>query len=119
VFKPSATTADTTTTDWRSGRDCIVSKDAIAEPARIQRALRGAWFLCGVIRRIGRPASRRRGFKRSRGALGSQSWTVHGRKRRAVVNPVAHARGCCTTKLLNADDTRRKGAVIRQDVLLS
>ena len=47
--------------DWRSGRDRIVSKHAIAEPARIQRALRGgAWFLCGVVRRVGRGASQRR-----------------------------------------------------------
>jgi hypothetical protein len=31
----------------------------------------------------------------------------------------AHTRGFCTTNVLNADDTRRKGAVTRQDVLLS
>jgi hypothetical protein len=39
------------------------SKHAIAESARIQRALRGAWFLCGVVSRIGR-TSQRRSFKR-------------------------------------------------------
>src|SRR6516165_3749567 len=55
-------TAVTTDHDWRSGRDRIVSTDAIAEPAQIQRALRGAWFHCGVVRRIGRRASQRRGF---------------------------------------------------------
>ena len=54
----------TTNRNWRSRRDRIGGKHAIAEPARIQRTLRGAWFLSGGVRRIGRWTSQRRGFKR-------------------------------------------------------
>jgi hypothetical protein len=42
----------TTDHDWRSGWDRIGSNHAIAEPARIQRAVRGAWLLSAIVSRI-------------------------------------------------------------------